>query len=286
MVLQYRGSDKGPRSNTRKIHDFVQTLKFRGVRCFCLVTFLLIPTLVSAACTEKGATVVYINGIFTSIDQARQDLENLQGQFYHSTKDKSIDFINGYNPSHLAGLGDLAQSAAQMRGTSISDYDLTTILLQIHPQLTTRKVALVGHSQGAFYANALYDYLLAHGEPKAAVGTYHVASPAQTVAGGGRYLNSSGDSVLRMLRDLGYKFLPNNIELSADGSATYPGHMFSGAYLAEAPDRVVGDIQKTLAGLTAEQAGSGECFTAPEAGLGYNAAKAGFAVADTAAGVA
>ncbi len=177
-----------------------------------------------------------------------------------------------------------------MKGKSISNFDRDTILLQIHPELTTRKVLLVGHSQGSFYANAMYDYLLAHGEPKAAVGAYHVASPASSVAGGGKHLNSSSDTVLSTLRTLGFKLLPNNIDINLsaiDAQSDYPGHTFSGAYLTGAPERVVGDIQNAIAGLKADAAtDTGECFTAPEQGLGYNAAKAGFAVADTAAGVA
>src|SRR3989344_285150 len=259
------------------------------IGAIALSSLFLLPNVAWAACIASGATVVYVNGIFTTETQARRDAKNLSIEFSRVIGDSSVKFINGYNPSHLAGLGDLAQTVGQMMGKSISNFDRDTILLQIHPQVTTRKLVLVGHSQGAFYANALYDYLLAHGEPKAAVGAYQVASPAAYVAGGGRYLNSSADTMLDALRGLGFTFLVSNIDLAVspeDAQKKYPGHSFSGAYLAEAPERVVGDIQKTLAGLTAEQAGSGECFTAPEAGLGYNAAKAGFAVADTAAGVA
>jgi hypothetical protein len=252
-----------------------------------LTSFFFLPNIVWAACIANGATVVYVNGIFTTNQQAGSDLKNLNTQYVRITGDGKTNFINGYNPSHVAGLGDLIQSAAQMMGKSISNFDRDTILLQIHPQVTTRKLLLVGHSQGAFYSNALYDYLLAHGEPKAAVGVYQVGSPASSVAGGGKYLNSSGDAMLGTLRGLGFKFLPDNIDLVSapdDAQKTYPGHSFSGAYLAEAPERVVDDIQGTLKSLKADAASdTGECFTATDAGLDYQAAKAGFAVADTAA---
>ena len=54
--------------------------------------------------------------------------------------------------------------------------------MQIAPDVTTRRILIVGHSQGAQYADAIYDYLLAHGEPKSAVSVYAVATPASSVA--------------------------------------------------------------------------------------------------------
>ncbi len=181
----------------------------------------------------------------------------------------------------------MLQSAAQMMGTSISNFDRDSILLQIYPQVTTRKLLLVGHSQGAFYSNALYDYLLSHGEPKAAVGVYQVATPAAAVAGNGKYLNSSGDTMLGTLRELGFTFLANNISLVSsadDAQSAFPGHSFSGAYLAGAPERIVGDMQGALSTLKAELAtDTGECFTAPDSGLAYQVLKAGYTVADTTA---
>ncbi len=259
----------------------------------------LLPNIVWAACVADNATVVYVNGIFSTEKQASADLDSLHRKYIIRTGDSKTKFINGYNPSHLAGVGDITQAAAQTLDSSVSGFDLTTILLQIHPQVTTRKLVLVGHSQGAFYANGIYDYLLAHGEPKAAVGVYHVGTPASSVAGGGKYITSSNDTVINATRLIASNIsnglvplaaanipsktkspLPANITLSdADR-----GHGFSSVYLAEAPERVVGDIQGTIKNLKAEWASdTGECFTAPSAGLGYQAAKAGFAVADTAA---
>src|SRR3989344_7281868 len=214
------------RGNSKQIYGQLQSSYFGWLR-YCALVLLFFPLVINAACVSDGATVVFINGIFTTKAEAKEESDDLRNEFYAELPNSKVNFINGYNPSHLAGLGDLAQSAAQMQGASISDYDLTTILLQIHPQLTTRKAALVGHSQGAFYANALYDYLLAHGEPKAAVGAYQVASPAAYVAGGGRHLNSSDDTMLDALRGLGFTFLVSNIDLAVspeDAQKKYPGH--------------------------------------------------------------
>lgn len=272
-------------------------MKFLGA--IALAGLFLLPNFVWAACVSKGTTVVYVNGIFTTEAQARADAKNLNVEFARLTGDRSVNFINGYNPSHIAGLGDVTQAAAQALDSSISSYDLNTILLQIHPQVTTRKLLLVGHSQGSFYANDMYSYLLAHGEPKAAVGVYHVGSPASFVAGGGKYLTSSNDSIINAARLIASNasqgliplaaattapkqkpVLPANIALSTKDY----GHLFSSVYLAEAPERVVGDIQSSLSKLKPEVASeTGECFTPPTKNLGYQAASVGYAVADTAA---
>src|SRR3989344_1394709 len=118
------------------------------MRYFVLITIILIPNLAFAACSEKGATVVYINGIFTSLTDARDDLKKLREEYRRGTGDYDTNFYNGYNPSHLAGLGDLVQSAFQTFYSSASDFDRDTILLQIYPEVTTRKLVLVGQSQG------------------------------------------------------------------------------------------------------------------------------------------
>lgn len=259
-------------------------MKKIAILFFSLLLFM--PTTL-AACGGIGSTVVYVNGIFTTLAKAKEDLAKLRAEFKNRTEDYTVDFINGYNPSHLEGVGDLAQVTAQMMGRSMSDYDLNTILLQIHPQVTTRRLLLVGHSQGSFYANEMHGYLMAHGGARDAVGVYNVGSPAASTAGRGAYLNSSGDTMLAWLRGLGFSFLPNNIDLvpsAGDAQSKYPGHSFSGAYLAEAPERVVGDIKSAIDKLKPVRAtDAGECFTAPSAGVGYQATKAGFAVADTAA---
>lgn len=260
--------------------------------------FLFTPTTL-AVCFATGATVVYTNGIFTTKTQAQKDSDKLKTEYRNKTGDHSVKFINGYNPTHIGGVADVVHAAAQTLNSSISTFDRDTILLQIHPQVTTRRVVFVGHSQGAFYANELYDYVLAHGQPKAATGVYHVGTPASRVAGGGAYLTSSNDSIINAARALAASTitglapfaaadnlperpvpLPANTTLSKTGN----GHGLSGVYLAEAPERIVGDIRDTLSKLKPQAASdTGECFTAPPAGLGYQALKTGYAVADAAA---
>lgn len=269
------------------------------IATFLFSILLLTPGVAVAACKGTGTTIVYINGVFTSEVQARSDARILKREYDRVYGDDSVSFINGYNPSHLAGLGDITQAASQALNSSISSFDLNTILMQVHPQVTTRKLLLVGHSQGSFYANDMYSYLLEHGEPKAAVGVYHVGSPASFVAGGGKYLTSSNDSIINAARLLASNASQGLVPLAAADTAPKPkpvmpanvslsskdyGHLFSSVYLAEAPERVVGDIHSALSKLKAEAVSdTGECFTAPNAGLGYKATKAGYMVADTAA---
>ena len=47
---------------------------------FFLISFLA-PTIVFAACFENGQTVVYVNGIFSTLTKAREDLLQLEKKF-------------------------------------------------------------------------------------------------------------------------------------------------------------------------------------------------------------
>lgn len=246
----------------------------------------------AAVCAEKGETVVYVNGILTNLVDAKNDLFKLKTEYLEKNNESDVHFINGYNPSHLAGLGDLVQSVFQAFGSSISDYDLHTILRQIQPQITTRKLLLVGHSQGTFYTNALYDYLIAHGEPKDAVGVYNVATPASYVAGGGKYLTSQNDLLIKLFTQAAQKAgrplpLIANISIPIaldDIKNTFPGHQFAVAYLAGASDRIVSDISKQLSVLVPTFSSDvSYCFDAPDKSLGYKIQGLVFAVADPAA---
>src|SRR3989344_5697425 len=142
------------------------------LRRLILTSFLLVlvPGTASALCSENGATVVYINGILTSLVDAQNDLFKLQAKFVEKTGNREVIFRNGYNESHLGGGGDLYKSIQQAMqkpaATVAQDYDLKTILMQIQPQVTTRKILLVGHSQGTFYTNSIYRYLLESGVPE------------------------------------------------------------------------------------------------------------------------
>ncbi|MDP2648836.1 MAG: hypothetical protein Q8P19_02960, partial [bacterium] len=196
------------------------------------------------------------------------------------------------------------ESVTQAFGKPISQFDLKTILTQIHPEVTTRKILLVGHSQGSFYVNEIYDYLITHGVPKQSIGVYAVATPASYVAGGGGYVTSTNDTVINNVRD---KEVGGNTRIYADShytiggvvasalraNITIPpedgwatdaraGHAFSGVYLKGVPARIVHDINAELSKLSVPDAGDAQegCFTPPEPTLGYKAEQAFFDVGD------
>src|SRR3989338_7842176 len=263
---------------------------------FILMLVFLLPAHVFAACRDTGATLIFVNGILNSRKDADESKAQLQVAFQNKFGSiVNIKFITGYNPSHLAGAGDLAQSAAQVLGGSISDYDLKTILMQIQPEVATRKILLVGHSQGTLYANSIYKYLVGNGVPAESIAVYNVATPADKVAGRGAYLTSSNDSLIRKLADIAKKLrtpspLSPNINIpifQGDMEGAYSGHNFIRAYLAGASDKIVFDVSRELDGLAAKtNADAGTCFNAPPSTMGYKIERAVFAVADPTAAAA
>ena len=118
-----------------------------------LLLFVIIVPSSVFACSLDGATAIYVNGIFTDEAKAKEDTRILNKEFYRNTNREDVKIINGYNPSHFAGLGDAVQVASQALGSSINTFDRDTILMQIHPEVQTQKILLVGHSQGTFYTN-------------------------------------------------------------------------------------------------------------------------------------
>src|SRR3989338_8175870 len=255
-----------------------------------VIVLVLFPAVTFAAsCSPSGMTVVYVNGILTTYPEAKRDLGMLQTEYIDRTRDYSTNFLTGYNQTHLAGGTDIIQSAAQAFGKSVSDFDLNTILMQIQPQVSTRKILLVGHSQGTFYTNSIYKYLTDNGVPEESITVYNLATPADHVEGSGKYLTSTNDKVINGVRPLMAKYgapapLSANITIAVPADETNDpagGHHFGSSYLAMEPDRIVSDIENALGKLkvgfppTVE-----ECFTPPPKTLGYMAKDATFAVVD------
>src|SRR3989344_3652552 len=277
---------------------------------FFSLAVLLLPATALAVCTENGATVVYINGILTSRADADDDLAKLKKEYQDKTQDNRTKFIVGYNPSHIGGGGDLYKSivqAYQTEGSFVADTDLTTILLQIHPQVTTQKVVVVGHSQGTFYTNDLYKYLTSHGVSENSIAVYNIATPASFVKSKlGQYLTSSTDKVINRVRE-GIKHAPSVESFGAGAAlATVPqtmpkdplppntsfvlnskeiadengGHSFSNVYLENAPGTIVSTISNDLSGLSSTADFNGDCFVKPSEGISYQSGRAGLGFMD------
>lgn len=259
-----------------------------------LFIILLLPFTVFASCSEQGVTTVYVNGILTSLVEARRDLYSLKSEYYEKNTESDVNFINGYNPSHLAGFGDWIKSIEQAyKGSNdepISDYDRDTILLQIYPEITTRKILLLGHSQGTFYTNALYKYLIKNGVTEKSISIYNLATPASFVAGNGNYLTSANDPLVLKVRELaaasGAKEpLPANILIpipDSEKSDAWGGHHFSSDYLNGAPIRIISDIDNSLNKLIVSPSAdkNGDCFIPPEKNISYKIQNVAFSVAD------
>lgn len=259
------------------------------------------------ACKGTGSTVIFVNGILTSRVEAEKDKETLERKIQSLDANQDVEVKLAYNASHLGGGGDLFQSVTQAFGSPVSSYDLNTILMQIQPEVTTRKILLVGHSQGAFYTDEMYEYLIRHGVPKESIAVYNIATPESYVAGGGGYLTSTNDKVINAVRDAEingnlqvylnsyYTHTSNVVNSALRGNTTLPkeggwsgdkygGHQLGSVYLEYAAPRVVGDIKTELSSLVATEGGEVDtsgCFEAPSQTLAYKAQKGAFSIADT-----
>ncbi len=251
----------------------------------------------AADCSEKGETVIFVNGILGDEILAIEDKDLLKKRFLENHPDSNIYFFNGFNPSHFKVFGDLFKSVTQAYGGGYVDYDLTNILRQMHTDLKTRKVLLVGHSQGTFYTNEAYNYLIQHGVPAQSIGVYNVATPADYVAGSGNYVTSSSDTVInslvRQLIELSSakRPLPANIDIELDEAerdGIWSGHSFSRVYLKSVPEKIIGDMKAGLDGLVAksEAVMDDGCFIAPENTLVHRLKGVGFLVGDNVSSVA
>ncbi|MBY0472819.1 hypothetical protein K2Q00_00855 [Patescibacteria group bacterium] len=249
----------------------------------------------SSSCSAYGYTVAFINGSFDTLEKARSNTTALELLLPESYKKEPITVVLAYNPIHLAGVGDMVETVSQMLFNPISNYDFYNLLRELSQKDATQKLLLVGHSQGALYANSLYEHLTVHDTPPTSIGLYAVATPANYVAGGGTYINSYEDAVIFSARAVAEKMkaplpLPNNVDLS--GSLALPDllqtHGFL-SYVQDAKARMVSDIYKELSSLKnrpGEGAQAGPCLMPPAESVSDHVQKVLFAVADPVADTA
>ena len=215
-------------------------------------SIFLIPNLsfanfIVGQCSKDGYTIATINGINTNKIGAEENMDELRKTFGESYKNQIIDYQYLLNETHLAGFGDLIDAVQQGLFDQKSDYDLVEMLNDASQKVTTQKLLLVAHSQGNFYANNFYDKVASvpGGVPSESIGVYGVGSPADRVAGGGKYLTSDTDSVIAAKVGRFLKILPPNIHIplqSFDGN----GHSFSNVYLQYKGTEIVSDIKNSL----------------------------------------
>ncbi|MEK7601528.1 MAG: hypothetical protein AAB480_03300 [Patescibacteria group bacterium] len=261
----------------------------RKVFVFILLIVFLPNGVMALGCSLNGYSVVFVNGVLNDQEKAQVGKAALEEKYKFLSKRNDVSFYLGHNQSHIAGLGDFAQSVGQIFDNPISYYDRDTILREMHSKITTRKVLLVGHSQGTFYTNEIYSYLVEHGVPRESVAVYNLATPASRVAGEGGYLTSANDQLVLRVRQYAAAAgapepLQSNILIpirAEESTKLFGGHSFSGAYLTGAAARIVGDIEKALSELRASEVSESDgCFTPPSATVTYKVQKLGFAALD------
>src|SRR3990167_7401034 len=130
----------------------------RRITAFLILGFLFIPDLTFAAveiCAQNGYTILTINGVFIDEGGAKKNKDFLSRQLPASYKGEPIILDYLHNESHLGGVGDLVKAIKQkVEGeTAADDYDLVEMLRDASEKVSTRKLLLVAHSQGNFYAN-------------------------------------------------------------------------------------------------------------------------------------
>jgi hypothetical protein len=253
-----------------------------------LILSLTPQAVFASSCSSVGYTVEYVNGVSDTLVQAKENQQRLKFLLPKLHNGEPTEVLLAYNEQHIGGVGDVVQAVSQVLFNPISTYNLHVALRQIAQDDTTRKLLLVGHSQGALYANSMYEYLTSHGVPNRAVDIYAVATPANYVAGGGAYLNSYDDAVIVASRMLAKKLdapepLPGNYAMP--GGVTFPdllaGHRFR-SYLDGASDRIVQDINSELDALRADPNPTfeGGCIPAPDLTTVDHIEKVAYAVVD------
>ncbi|OGC88046.1 hypothetical protein A2419_00260 [Candidatus Adlerbacteria bacterium RIFOXYC1_FULL_48_26] len=245
-------------------------------------------------CSPYGYTVMFVNGAFDTLENAKSNTAGLELLLSGSYKEEPVTVTLAYNPIHLAGLGDLAETVSQMLFNPISNYDFNNLLRELSQKDTTQKLLLVGHSQGALYTNSMYEYLTARGAPANTVGLYAVATPANYVAGGGTYVNSYEDKVIFGVREIAKRAdaplpLPSNVNISSGFAISDlpQTHRFL-SYVQGAEDRMRSDIYRGLDLLKNYPVAlePKSCLTAPPDSFSDSAQRAVFGFVDPVADVA
>ena len=245
----------------------------------------------SHSCSKVGYTVLTINGVFVDEDDAKENKRTLERFVDKNLNGERVKIDYLHNESHLAGAGDVIKAIKQKveGGTAANDYDLVEMLRDASAKVMTRKLLLVAHSQGNFYANSFYDKVAGKdgGVPAESIGVYSVATPSGRVAGGGRYLTSESDRVIAGL--VGsmplYRIMPPNTAIELQDGDDALGHNFANVYLKYKGAEIVSDIGESLDKLTTSniQLETSPCIDPPKLSLAHKIEGAVFAVADPAA---
>ena len=226
------------------------------LKYFLIVSLFIFPNLslavTSGQCSQDGYTIATINGVLTDDVGAKENRDALARKIGPKYKDEKLTVDYLLNPSHIGGIGDFIMSAYQkfFDESTVSDYDLVEMIKTASEKVGTQKLLLVGHSQGNFYANSMYDMLAdaSGGVPAQSIGVYSVATPAGRVGGSGKWLTSDTDKVIADLVALFpfKKIMEPNTSIALQSGDGFLGHDFANIYLKYKGDEIVSDIQNSL----------------------------------------
>jgi len=183
-------------------------------------------------CSKYGYTIATINGINTTESQAEDNKDALRIIISDSFNGEKVDFTYFYNPTHLKGVWDLADSTVEKISSDqiVSRGDFIEMLQDASARVKTQKLLLVAHSEGNFYANKFYDKMVVEKGiiPAQSIGVYGIANPSNRVAGGGISLTSKSDIInivpLNKESDMSVKSNNRDDLLGHDFIKIYIGH--------------------------------------------------------------
>ncbi len=242
--------------------------------------------------SDKKATVLYVNGVYTVREDAQFNLEVLEGGLAGALpagRFEELQFLLAYNPTHglvldffesvkqrlendfsrffrflsfLDPMPDFMQSAYQAQALAIDVEALLTsptalrhLQLYRNEILEGRKVILVSHSQGNLFANREYDSLPS--DEQRYVGIVSVANPDSAVADGRPYTTLTKDLVIAVIPGA----LPANTSNGNGLNLSDPlGHGFVSSYLEAGTSRtrILGHVQSALNSVAQPEAEGGD----------------------------
>jgi len=117
-----------------------------------------------------------------------------------------------------------------------------------------KKVVVVAHSQGNFYANAAYEYIKNnYSDYRNSIGLVGVGTPASRVQDGGDYYQNSEDKIINLVRKIDSAVLAPNFSYTQprqQGSLLPPiNHSFEDVYLAYVGTSIRSSVENTISRL-------------------------------------
>lgn len=239
-----------------------------------------------ANCAVPGTTVTYVNGMFNDLATAQDGLIGLRALHPDEALDSGgnavYELAYNYNetpweqmlqvvrqkaledPARFwrllarkealpAWFTDTLAALTKQAGTALSyllDEDLRRhVANYINHLVVGRRVLIVSHSQGNFYANSAA--LLLRADYGKSIGNVQVATPASVVETGGPWSTFADDLPMLAVRSLAGS-LPANLPGSGAGVAPVGdpvAHEFLKAYLRLASDKIAADMLSVLSTL-------------------------------------